>query len=179
MKCISYTQDGQVCRSHARAGSEFCFYHDPAYALQRREAQSKGGSKRSHLKVMKVMLPPHPDFDLDDPRGIPKLLTFMANCVLRGELETKVAYTVGYLADCAMRAHKAGELTEQVEQIERLQQVEHAIPVSSRKDSLIQFEDYEDGPTIKVVEDGPTVELVEDGSTGSYVRPGNGDLKKN
>jgi hypothetical protein len=172
MKCISNTQDGQACRSHARTGSEFCCFHDPASALERRAAQSKGGSKPSQLKVM---LPPPFDFDLGDPRGIPKLLTFLANGVLRGELDTKVAYAVGYLADCAMRANNAGKLTEQVEQIERLQKVEQATPISSPTGSSTQFE-YEDAPT---VEDGPTVELVEDRSTGSYFRPGSGHVKKN
>jgi hypothetical protein len=143
MKCVSNTQDGQPCRTHARSGSEFCIFHDPEYALQRRAAQSMGGSKRSQLKVMPI--PPF-DIDLDDPRRIPKLLTFLANGVVRGELDAKVAYTVGYLIDCALRAHKAGELTERVEQIERLQRVEHAIPIRSLTGSSTQFED-DDGPT--------------------------------
>jgi hypothetical protein len=176
MKCTGKTQDGQACRSHVRAGSKFCYFHDPASGEQRYAAQSKGGSKRSDLRVM----PPPPfDFDLSDPRGIPKLLNFLVNSLLRGELDTKVANSIGYLADCAMRAHNAGELTEQVQQMQRVQQVELATPVSSPTGSRTQFEDDEDEPTIKVVEDGSTVELVEDGSTGSYSRPGCGDLRKN
>jgi hypothetical protein len=144
MKCSSNTQDGQPCRTHARAGSEFCIFHDPEYALQRRAAQSTGGSKSSQLKVMPT--PPF-DIDLDDPRRIPKLLTFLANGVVRGDLDAKVAYAVGYLADCAMRAHKAGELTERVEQMERLQRVEQATPISSPSSSP-QFEEEEDRPTV-------------------------------
>ncbi len=170
MKCISYTKDGKACRSHARAGSEFCCFHDPATALEQQAAQSKGGSKRSKQSHLKVMPPPPFDFDLDDPRRIPKLLTFLANSVLRGELDTKVAYAVGYLADCAMRAHKAGEFTERLEQVERLQQVEHAAPSSSPSGSSTQFEDHEDGSTIKVIEDGSTVELAEDLPTIEVVK---------
>jgi hypothetical protein len=141
MKCIGSTKIGKACRNHTLAGSELCYFHDPRSREQRRAAQSKGGSKRSHLKVMP---PPSFDFDLGDARGIPRLLTFLANGVVRGELDTKVAYAVGYLADCAMRAHKTGELTERVEKMERLQQVENAIPISLSTGSSTQFEEDED-----------------------------------
>ena len=147
MKCTSKTQDGQPCRTHARAGSEFCIFHDTSYASQRRAAQSRGGSKSSQLKVMPT--PPF-EIDLDDPRRIPKLMTFLANGVIREGMDAKIAYAVCYLADCAMRAHKAGELTERVEQLEFLQRVEdgeHATRISSLTGSSTQFEDDEEGPT--------------------------------
>ena len=143
MKCTGKTKDDQPCRNHAGGGSKLCFFHNPAVAKQRRKAQAKGGSNRSHLEVMPT--PPF-DLDLEDPRKIPKLLTFLANGLVRGQFDTKLVYAVGFLADCAMRAHKAGELTERVAEMERLLRVEQATPYSAPSDSTIQFEDEGEEP---------------------------------
>jgi hypothetical protein len=138
MNCIGKTKNGQLCQGHPRSGSEYCFFHDPASVKNRREAQRKGGSNRSRLAVM----PPLPfDIDLDDPHKIPKQLTYIANGIVRGQIDPKVAYAFGYLADCAMRAHKAGELTDRIAEIERLQRVEHVAPVRPPVGPMTQFED--------------------------------------
>ena len=87
---------------------------------------------------------PPSDFDLRDPQQISKLLGYTANRVVRGELDPKCAYALGYLADCALRAHNAGAVTERFERLERLQEAEKEIPVDPPPDF---FEDEDDGST--------------------------------
>ena len=79
------------------------------------------------------------DIDLEDPRKIAKLLTHIANGVVRGQIETKVAYAIVKLADCAMRAHNASSIEGRIAEVERLQKIEQSVPIS--EDPKFQFED--------------------------------------
>jgi hypothetical protein len=125
MICIGKTQTGQPCRGHALTGSEYCFFHDPSLEKPRLAAQSKGGSNRSRVVVMPT---PHGDFDLEDPRQIAKLLTYTVHALVGGQIDTKVAYTLGYLGDCAVRAHNAVALVGRLAAMERMEHVEHSAP---------------------------------------------------
>jgi len=42
-QCEFKKADGQRCRASALTGSKLCFFHDPAEAAKRKEAQSAGG----------------------------------------------------------------------------------------------------------------------------------------
>ena len=144
MKCKGKTQNGTPCQGFVRTGSLYCYFHDPALSKQRHESQRKGGLNRSRFEN----LPDPPcDVNLEDPHNIPKLLTYIAKCVLRGQMDTKVAYAFGYLSDCALRAHNAGDLADRVAEIERLQRVEQASPVQLPDDyDFIQFEEEDQSP---------------------------------
>ena len=139
-RCSAEKKGGTPCRAESRAGSKFCFFHDPASVKNRREAQSRGGSNGSRLEVM----PPPPfDIDLEDPRKIPKLLTYIANGILRGEIETNVAYTFVSLVNCAIRAHNVVALDGRIKEIERLQDIEFPDPVGAHRARVTRFEDDE------------------------------------
>jgi hypothetical protein len=75
-----------------------------------------------------VISSPHCDFDLSQPSEIAKLLTYAANRVVRGELDAKAAYALGYLSDCAIRARSAGVLSDRIDHLERLQRAEATAP---------------------------------------------------
>jgi hypothetical protein len=119
--CQAKKDNRQPCKARAQAGSKFCFFHDPNARDQRREAQSKGGGKRTHSVVF---YPPPSDFDLSDPHGVANALTWVANRVIRGELDSRTATAVGYLGDCALRAYNAGSIADRLEALERLQKAE-------------------------------------------------------
>jgi hypothetical protein len=125
--CKGRTHDGRQCRASIRHGSDFCFFHDPKSANARRDAQGRGGSKQARLHVLPR---PHPDFDLSSPDSITQVLEYAANCLVRGELDSRSAYTLGFLADCALRAHKIGSLSERLDETERLIRAESEIPLS-------------------------------------------------
>jgi len=44
--CDAITKQGTRCKAPARAGSRWCFHHDPACAAQRHAARVKGGQAR-------------------------------------------------------------------------------------------------------------------------------------
>jgi hypothetical protein len=124
-KCQSKTLNGQQCKSHAQAGSVFCFFHDPGSRDQRREAQRKGGGRREpHASIPS---PPF-DFDFSSPQGVARAITWAVNRLLQGGLDTKLANAIGYLGDCALRAHSAGAVAERLAALERLQHAEVSRP---------------------------------------------------
>lgn len=112
MNCLGKTQYGQPCRSHVRFGSNFCFFLDPA-SRQRREAQSKGGGKLSRLEAIPA---PPCDFDLKEPGEIAHLLNLVANRLVNGQMEPKVAYAIGYVLSLALKLKDGRELDEQTAQ---------------------------------------------------------------
>ena len=120
--CKFLRQDGRACEARAMAGSDFCFFHDPAAVKPRRDAQQRGGRKK--LRVPALDSVPTRDFDLSDPKDITKLLAYAVNRIVRGEIDPKCAYALGYLADCSLRAFNAGTLAERLTHLEGLQQVE-------------------------------------------------------
>jgi len=122
MKCLGKTKDDQPCRSHALGGSDFCYFHDPAAAKPRRQAQSRGGSNRSRLEAIPA---PASDFELKDPGKIAELLNYVANRLVRGQMEPKVAYAVGYIAQLALRVNDARELAAQIAPASRVRQDHH------------------------------------------------------
>ena len=49
-KCKATTNAGDPCPTTAGAGSEYCYFHDPALVDARREASSKGGKRVTRLR---------------------------------------------------------------------------------------------------------------------------------
>jgi hypothetical protein len=75
--------------------SDFCFFHDPEKAQDRAAARKAGGIMRARRAV--VLPPDTPNFELGTLEQVHGLLGEMINHVLRGELDPKIASTVGYL----------------------------------------------------------------------------------
>jgi len=70
-----------------------------------------------------------PDFHFSDSARIIELLEFAANQLVQGELDPKSAYVLGYLADCALRAHKVNALEQRINELEKLLRCEKDIPI--------------------------------------------------
>lgn len=137
--CEGVTADGRSCSARAMDGSPFCFFHDPEKHEQRRQAQRKGGRRQSRLLANS---PPR-EFTFSDPAEIAEFLAYVANRIVRGELDAKIANAVAYCADCALRAHGAGTIAERLARLERLQQAEENRGVSTT-DYSSHFEDEEE-----------------------------------
>ena len=135
--CKGISGLGEPCKARPLTESDYCFFHDPASQHDRQEAQRKGGSKSSRLHVLSS---PPSDFDLSNPHEIAKLLTYTANRVLRGELDPKTAYALGYLGDCALRARNAGAIAERLDRLEELQRAEYHMPADDRENFDTWFE---------------------------------------
>ena len=68
--CQATKPDGSRCQAAALPGSDFCFFHDPAKAVERRAAQSFGGSQNR----MKTLAADAPDVKVEDCRDVVKLI---------------------------------------------------------------------------------------------------------
>jgi hypothetical protein len=108
MTCLDTNKKGEPCRAPAMNGAKYCYSHDPEKASERRSAQAKGGRNRSHAAIPGPM---DLHFDLRDPNMRSELINFAANQVLRGRLDPKVGYLMGFFANIA-RADQAAALKQ-------------------------------------------------------------------
>lgn len=114
--CKATKGDGSACGAAALPGSRFCFFHDPAKAAARRQAQSAGG-----LANRMATLPADaPDVKVEDAADVVKLLSATINQTRRGEVDPRVANAVGYLANIVLAATGQRELENRLAELETL-----------------------------------------------------------
>src|SRR5215471_18575242 len=94
-RCQETKPDGQQCRAIAMADSKFCYFHDPAMAKEREAARRAGGVERSRRAA--VLPADTPDRPLRNSSEVEDLLRDTINYILRGELDPKIGYCIGYL----------------------------------------------------------------------------------
>ncbi len=112
--CQGRKPDGGSCRTQATAGSDYCFFHDPAKAQERAAAQSAGG-QRNRIAVLPTTAP---DARLREAGDVVKLLAETINQVRRGEIDPKVANAVGYLGALLLKAIGATETENRLTALE-------------------------------------------------------------
>src|SRR5438270_11267168 len=93
-QCKHRTSAGKPCRAHPRGGDEFCFFHSPETIRQRREARRAGGISRS--KTVRALAADVPDIAIRNSSDVCDLLTQTINQVRRGQIDARVANSVGY-----------------------------------------------------------------------------------
>ena len=114
--CTATKGNGTTCGAAALPGSQFCFFHDPAKAAARRQAQSAGG-----LANRMATLPADaPDVKVEDGADVVKLLGATINQVRRGEIDPRVANAVGYLSNIVLTATGQRELESRIAELETL-----------------------------------------------------------
>jgi hypothetical protein len=114
--CAATKGNGTACGAAALPGSQFCFFHDPAKAATRRQAQSAGG-----LANKMATLPADvPDVKVEDGADVVKLLGATINQVRRGEIDPRVANAVGYLSNIVLSATGQRELETRLAELETL-----------------------------------------------------------
>ena len=114
--CAATKRDGTGCQAAVLPGSQFCFFHDPAKADARRKAQSAGGRENR----MRTLPADAPDVTVEDGADVVKLLSETINQVRRGEIDPRVANTVGYLSNIVRAATGQRELESRIAELESL-----------------------------------------------------------
>jgi hypothetical protein len=114
--CAATKGDGTACGAAALPGSKFCFFHDPAKAAARRQAQSAGGQANK----MATLPADVPDVTVEDGADVVKLLGATINQVRRGEIDPRVANAVGYLSNIVLSATGQRELENRLAELETL-----------------------------------------------------------
>ena len=111
--CRAKKPDGSACLTAALPDSDFCFFHDPDRADERREANAAGG-RNGRMKTLEGA----PDIKVESCQDVVRLLSDTINQVRRGELDPRVANAVGYLANVLIRAAEQGDHEQRIKDLE-------------------------------------------------------------
>ena len=101
-KCEFRKKNGERCRADAQTGKSLCVFHDPARADDGHRARQAGGVHRSHSAA--VLSSDTPDHPLGDTNQVSVLLADSINRLRRGQLDPRVANSMGYLASVLLKA---------------------------------------------------------------------------
>lgn len=115
-KCQATTQDGAPCQAYAVEGSDYCFFHDPERAVERRLACSKGGGAR-HGRLIGPVGQAEP-VQLQSMADVAALLRQTINDTLQLENSLHRSRTLGYLAGQYIRALDMAALQRRVTALE-------------------------------------------------------------
>ena len=110
--------DGSRCAARPLARSIFCYFHNPAKAHERQEAQRAGGIERSRRAA--VLPLETPDWPVRNSSDVAQLLVETLSQVRRGQLDTKVATYVDSLSGILLKALAMGPLEERLAALETL-----------------------------------------------------------
>ena len=115
-KCRSRKKDGARCNADAQLGKDVCVFHDPAQAEDGQRARRTGGiNSRRALTVLPPETPEHP---LASAADVSRLLADSINQLRRGELDSRIATALGYLASVHLRSLEQGMLEERISKVE-------------------------------------------------------------
>jgi hypothetical protein len=114
--CIGRTSDDGQCKSPRLSSSQYCFFHDPDLTEERKAAQSAGG-QRNTIKVLPASTP---DVKLGSAEDQSKFLEETMSQVRRGELDPKVANTLGYLFSLHIKIESNLETDRRISTLESL-----------------------------------------------------------
>jgi hypothetical protein len=114
--CKASKPNGSRCEATALAGSDFCFFHDPSRAADRREAQALGG-QHNRMRTLDQALP---DVKIENSGDVTALLSQTINQVRKGMIDPRVANAVGYLANLVIKTFEQNELEKRIARIEAL-----------------------------------------------------------
>ena len=115
-QCKRVKANGSRCKANALSASEYCFFHDPSKAAERKAAQKSGGS----VGKTAVLPPDTPDAPLGSVADVVTLLGQTINQVRRGEIEPRVANAVGYLAATLLRGLEQGDIERRLAELEAI-----------------------------------------------------------
>ena len=112
--CRARKPDGTGCQAAPLPGSDFCFFHDPGRADERREANAAGGRQGK----MKTLDAAAPDVKVESCQDVVRLIGETINQVRKGQIDPRVANAVGYLANVLIRAVEQGDIEKRLDDLE-------------------------------------------------------------
>jgi len=107
--CSAAARNERPCRAKATRDSRYCFFHDPLSKGARLEAQRKGAQNRSGLQGVRDLRLLLYDFDLKDANKSAELINLIAYELITGQVDPKLAYTLGYLVNLAQKINEVRE----------------------------------------------------------------------
>ncbi len=113
--CRGTRRDGTPCQAppNTIGSSGYCWAHDPANAIARRETQAKGGRNKSTASRAEKLVP-------TVLRPVLDTLLVAVDDVKAGTLTTQQASALASLAGAIVRVYQAGIIEERVATLEAL-----------------------------------------------------------
>jgi len=118
--CAASTKAGLPCRGTPLPGSDFCIYHDPARRDALVAAARKGGENRARQPAV---FKGAGNVKFESADEVRALLADTVNRLRRGEIDTKTANAVGFLANIARPVIDAVEFEKRLKALEAEQAV--------------------------------------------------------
>ncbi len=113
-QCKGKKADGTRCQATVQAGADYCFFHDPDKAADRKDASARGG----YHSRMKTLPENSPDVEVQSAADIIRLLSETINHVRKGGLDPRIANAIGYLANITLRAIEGGDVEKRLAELE-------------------------------------------------------------
>ena len=113
--CRATNERGELCSAPTGAGSEYCFWHDPARGEKRAEARKKGGYNRRRVPTAESSEP----VEVRSCQDILGLVQRGINDTLSLENSIARSRALGYLAGVALKALEVGEFAERLKALEK------------------------------------------------------------
>ena len=113
-QCKYLKKNGELCNARPIKKSDYCFSHNPDTKKEKHLAVVKGG-----LNSRKVNLDLKP-LSIKTAQEVSTLLEDTINGVRGGEIPTRIANTIGYLAGHALKAIELAKYADKIETVERL-----------------------------------------------------------
>jgi len=114
-KCKFRKKDGGRCGADVQIGKDSCVFHDPTKIEDGHRARRAGGITRSHRAAV---LPPEMPDPLAKSADVSSFFADTIDQVRRGQLDPRVANTVGYLASVLLRSLEQGAMEQRVLDLE-------------------------------------------------------------
>lgn len=133
-QCQAVKPDGSRCQAATLPGSDFCFFHDPSKAGERREAQALGGRQNR----MKTLDSRASDVKIEDCGDVVALMSETINQVRKGVIDPRIANAVGYLTNVVMKALEQDELESRIERLEALLEGRSQVPGLTMTGTLLR-----------------------------------------
>jgi len=130
-KCSARKKNGDRCSADAQSGKTVCVFHDATKSNDVQRARRAGGINRHRPPA--VVGGNTPDRRLESPKDVAQLLAESINLVRRGELDPRLANTVGYLSTILLRALEQGPLEDRMAKLEEMLGISSTSQVSVRK----------------------------------------------
>ena len=115
-QCSFTRPDGEHCKARPLRGLPFCFFHDPSQATERKEACRAGG-RANHVQGRTVSSPIAALSDAGD------VVTILSDTMIRlraGEIDPKIANTLGFLAGVLLKAFEHADAGKQIAELQRV-----------------------------------------------------------
>ena len=114
LQCNYIKSNGQKCEAHALIGGKYCYRHSPEINVQeKKEASSRGG--RNRRVKYEISLDP---ISLNKISDVVSLLEETINMVRSGDIDIRVANSLGYLSGYILKAIEGSEMEARIEKLE-------------------------------------------------------------